>query len=171
MSEIRYGAYMLAELLLRLCIHPRLRAGCLRMLGARIGINVRVYECRFINLRGGFGRLRIGDDVHIGADCLIDLEGPVDIGRGSTLSPRVIVMTHTDPGSTHGSPWCEQFPVEREGIVIGEDCWIGAGATLLSGATIGNRVAVGACALVRGSLEEGAVYAGVPARRIETKSH
>lgn len=164
MSGIRHGFYMLVEMLLRLCIHPRLRAACLGLIGARIGRNVRIYECRFINVRGGFGKLQIGDDVHIGADCLFDLEGPLVIGRGSTLSPRVVVITHTDPGSAHASPWCERFPVEARGVVVGDDCWIGASATLLSGSRIGDRVAVGACALVRGTLDGPGVYVGVPAR-------
>ncbi len=164
MSGIRHGFYMLVEMLLRLCIHPRLRAACLGLIGARIGRNVRIYECRFINVRGGFGKLQIGDDVHIGADCLFDLEGPLVIGRGSTLSPRVVVITHTDPGSAHASPWCERFPVEARGVVVGDDCWIGASATLLSGSRIGDRVAVGACALVRGALDGPGVYVGVPAR-------
>lgn len=165
-----HGLYMLAEILLRLCIHPRLRAACLRLLGARIGRNVRIYECRFINVRGGFGKLQIGDDVHIGADCLLDLEGSLVIGRGSTLSPRVVVITHADPGSAHASPWCERFPVEARGVVVGDDCWIGASATLLSGTRIANRVVVGACTLVRGSLEGGGIYVGVPARRIDRKT-
>lgn len=164
MSGITHGFYMLAEMLLRLCIHPRLRAACLGLIGAKIGRNVRIYECRFINVRGGFSKLQIGDDAHIGADCLLDLEGPLVIGRGSTLSPRVVVITHTDPGSAHASPWCERFPVEARGVVVGEDCWIGASATLLSGSRIGNRVAVGACALVRGTLDAPGVYVGVPAR-------
>ncbi len=167
MRGIIHGLYMLAEILLRLCIHPRLRAVCLRLLGAKIGRNVRIYECRFINVRDGFGKLHIGDDVHIGTDCLLDLEGPLAIGRGSTLSPRTVVMTHADPGSAHGSPWCERFPVEVRGVVVGDDCWIGASAALLSGTRIADRVVVGACALVRGSLESGGIYAGVPARRID----
>lgn len=167
MSEVRYGFYMVAEILLHLCIHPRLRAACLSLLGARIGSNVRIYDCRFINVRNGFGGLRIGDDVHVAPDCLIDLEGSVSIGKGSTLSPRVVVMSHSDPGSAHGSPLCERFPVESKGVVIGEGCWIGASTTVLSGSDVGNRVVVGAGALVRGSLHDAAVYAGVPARRID----
>lgn len=167
MSEIGYGFYMAAEILLRLCIHPRLRAACLSLLGARIGSNVRIYDCRFINMRKGFANLRVEDDVHVGTGCLIDLEGPVDIGRGSTLSPRVVVMSHSDPGSAHGSPLCERFPVESNGVVIGEGCWIGANATVLSGSAIGNNVVVAAAALVRGALPGDAVYAGVPARRID----
>lgn len=166
MEKIRYGLYMVAEMLLRLCVNPRLRARALRLLGARVGRNVRVYECRFINLRSGFSTLRLDDNVHVGFGCLLDLEGPLAIGRGTTLAPRVTVMTHVDPGSAHGSPWCDRFPVDVRGVVIGAHCWIGTGGTLLSGARVADNVAVGACALVRGDLVEPGVYAGVPARRI-----
>lgn len=167
MSEMRYGAYMVAELILRFCIHPRLRALMLRLLGANIGSNARIYECRFINVRHGFNQLNIGDDVHIGTDCLIDLEGPITIGNRSTLSPRVVVMTHSDPGSAHHSLWCKHYPPERLGVVIGNDCWIGASSTILSGSTIEDCTAIGAGALIRGHLKGSAAYAGIPARMIK----
>ncbi len=168
MPKIKYGLYMFAELLLRLCIPPRLRATCLRFLGARIGSNVRIYECRFINIRNGFKQLQINDNVHIGTDCLIDLEGPLTIGRSSTLSPRVVIMTHSDPGSAHDSAWCQLYPTERRGVKIGRNCWIGASSTLLSGSIIEDRSAIGAGSLVRGNIEGNAIYAGVPARKIKT---
>lgn len=166
-SSWRYGAYMLVEMALRLCVLPRLRARCLSILGAKVGRNARVYECRFINLWEGFSNLSIGDDVHIGAGCLIDLKGPVSIGHGSTLSPRVVLISHTDPGSAHGSPIVLRYPCEARGVTIGGDCWIGACATLLSGAQVGDGTVVGAMALVRGRLEPGALYVGVPARRVD----
>jgi Acetyltransferase (isoleucine patch superfamily) len=164
-----YGFHMLVELLLRLCIHPRIRARMLRLLGARIGKNVRIYECRFINLKRGFRNLDIGDDVHIGTDCLIDLEGQVRIGPGTTLSPRVTIISHTDPGSFHSSPWATRFPSEALGVTIGHNCWIGTAATILSGSTIGDDIAVGASALVKGRLRESGVYVGVPARPMKRR--
>ena len=166
MSDIQQGLYMVAELCLRLCVHPRLRSVCLRMLGAEIGSNVRVYECQFINLELGFRNLKIGDNVHVGTGCLIDLKGVIAIGNGSTVSPKVVLISHSDPGSSHGSPWCDRYPVESLGITIGSDCWIGASATLLSGSNIADRVVVGAGSVVRGTLASGKVFAGVPARPI-----
>lgn len=167
MSDLRAGLYMVAEMLTRILVHPRLRARCLAILGARIGRNVRIYECRFINLRNGFSHLQVGDNVHIGAGCLIDLEGPVAIGSGSVLSPRVTVLSHSDPGSAHGSPLCERWEPEARGVAIGDGCWIGACATVLSGSVIGDHVVIGAATLVRGHLAEGEVYVGVPARVVE----
>jgi acetyltransferase-like isoleucine patch superfamily enzyme len=157
----------LAEIALRLCIVPTLRARLLGLLGATVGRNVRVYECRLMNLADGFRNLSLGNDVHIGTGCLLDLKGPVRIGAGSTLSPRVMLISHSDPGSAHGSRLALSYPPEANGVSIGEQCWIGAGATLLSGSFVGDHTVVGAMALVRGRLESRSLYAGVPARRIK----
>lgn len=166
MSDVSTGLYMAVELMLRLLIHPRLRARCLAWLGATVGSNVRIYECRFINLQNGFAKLRIGNNVHVGSGCLIDLQGPIAIGSGSVLAPRVTLLSHSDPGSAHGSPLCGRWPPEERGVLIGEDCWLGACATVLSGAVLGDRVVVGASALVRGTLDSDGIYVGVPARAV-----
>lgn len=136
------------------------------MLGATVGQNVRIYECRFINLQEGFNNLNLGDDIHIGSDCLIDLKGPVAIGRGTVLSPRVVLISHSDPGFAHESPIAQRYPPEKLGISIGKYCWIGSGATIISGSRIGDYTVIGAMALVREELIGNALYAGVPAHFI-----
>lgn len=166
MSDIRTGVYLVLEMILRVMIHPRLRARLLKCLGARVGENVRIYDVRFINLSSGFSNLCLERDVHIGTDCLIDLQGPVTIGQGSVLAPRVVVMSHSDPGSSHGAPLCNRHPPEANGVVVGRDCWLGAGAIVLSGSIIGDEVTLGAGALARGVLRSGKVYVGVPAREL-----
>ena len=168
MSGLRHGFFLLVEIALRLCIVPTLRARILALLGASVGRNVRVYECRFINLETGFRNLSVGNDVHIGTDCLLDLKGPVRIGTGSTLSPRVTLISHSDPGSAHGALLALKYPPEAAGVSIGEQCWIGTGATLLSGSSVADHTVVGAMTLVRDRLEPNSVYAGVPARRIKS---
>lgn len=165
MSKFRHGACLIAEVGLRFCVLPAIRARALSLLGADIGRNVRVYDCRLINLAKGFKNLHLGDDVHVGNGCLFDLQGPVVIGRGASLSPRVTIISHSDPGSAHRSPLLKKYPPEASGVEIGEHCWIGASATLLSGSKIGDRTVVGAMALVRGHLESDALYAGVPAQK------
>jgi acetyltransferase-like isoleucine patch superfamily enzyme len=165
MSRVRHGVFALVELLLRLSTAPRLRARLLALFGASIGHNVRVGECRLINLSNGFAHLTIEDDVHIGHGCLLDLEGPVRIGRGSVLSPRVTIISHNDPGATHDSPLAERFPPDARGVRVGEHCWIGTNSTILSGAVIGDRCVLGAMSLVKGELSSDSVYVGIPARR------
>lgn len=51
-------------------------------------------------------------------------------------------------------------------VSIGDSCWLGARATILPGVTIGEGTIIGAGAVVTEDCKPGAVYAGVPARRI-----
>ncbi|MEP7155327.1 MAG: acyltransferase [Betaproteobacteria bacterium] len=159
---------MIIELLLRSVVHPRLRATLLRLLGASIGSNVRIYEGHFMNLDTGFSNLAIADDVHIAPGYMFDLKGQIFIGTGSTLSPNVTVMTHADPGSAHNSPLCEMYPPKTGVVQIGDNCWIGACATLLCDVRVASGVVVGATSLVRTSIPDAGVYAGTPVRPIRS---
>lgn len=165
-ARIRHAIFLIIEKFLRWSISPRVRARLLGVLGAQVGRNVRVSECQFINLARGFSNLTLGDDVYIGPGCLIDLEGKVALARGATLSPRVSIITHNDPGSFHGSPLIRDFPKTVGSVRIGEFCWLGTGSVVLSGVEIGDRAVVGAMALVTGDLCAAAVHAGIPARKI-----
>ncbi len=166
MHDLKYGAYLVAEILLRYCVHPRLRAYLLSTMGASIGRNARIYDCRFINLQDGFANLSVGHNSHVGTDCLIDLAGPVRIDDGTVLSPRVTIISHADAGKAHNSPLSIKYPGEKAGVRIGSNCWIGANATILSGSVVGTGTVVGAGALVKATLDDDSVYVGVPAKRI-----
>lgn len=54
----------------------------------------------------------------------------------------------------------------RGDIVVGDDCWIGYGATVLSGVTIGPGAVVGARAVVTRDIPPYAIAVGTPARII-----
>jgi acetyltransferase-like isoleucine patch superfamily enzyme len=162
-ASLAHGLWLLVEKWLHWCVHPRLRARVLALLGARIGRNVRIYEVQFFNLEKGFSNLALDDDVHIGPRCLLDLTGPLRIGARSTLSPGVIVLTHADPGASHGSALCRLYAPFVAAAEIGSDCWIGANATLLANATLGDRVVIGAGSVVAAPIPSGTMAAGVPA--------
>lgn len=53
---------------------------------------------------------------------------------------------------------------EIEPVRIGDDVWLGAGAVVLMGTTIGNGAVVGAGSVVRRGVPDYEVHAGVPAR-------
>jgi len=55
-------------------------------------------------------------------------------------------------------------------ITVGDNTYIGAGATIKNGVTIGKNVIVGMGAVVISNLLDGTVYAGNPAKIINTKS-
>lgn len=164
MTRIKYAVFVFIEKLLHWCIIPQLRAKILRALGAKIGKNVRVYEVKFINLEKGFSNLHVEDDVHIGTDCLLDLAGELKIGKGSTLSPRVLVLTHQDPGRSHDSPLIEKFPSKISRTQIGANCWIGANVSIIAGCVLQDFVVVAAGSVVTKEVSEKTLVAGVPAR-------
>jgi len=162
--SLRHGAYLFLEKLLRWCVNPRLRARLLRMFGAKIGKNVRIYEIQLFNLESGFSNLSIANDVHIGTGCRLDLAGPLHIGERSTLSPGVTILTHSDPGTSHGSKLAQRYPPHMDGASIGADCWLGANTTILDGVRINDLTVVAAGSVVTTESPSGSVVAGVPAK-------
>jgi acetyltransferase-like isoleucine patch superfamily enzyme len=60
----------------------------------------------------------------------------------------------------------QQETNERGDVVIGNDVWIGYGATIIGPCTIGDGAIIGAHALVRGDIPPYAVAVGVPAKVI-----
>ena len=166
MGQIKKAWFMCLELAMRFVISPYARARLLNWCGATIGGNVRIYEIQLFNLGTGFRNLRIEDDVHIGTGCRLDLEGPIVIRRGATLAPGVSILTHSDPGSHHHSPICREFAPYVAGVEVGAYCWIGCNATIMPGSTIADRTVVGACSLVKGSLDPESLYVGAPETKV-----
>jgi len=58
---------------------------------------------------------------------------------------------------------------QKQGIIIGNDVWIGMGAFIMPGITIGNGVTIAANAVVTKNIPDYTVVAGVPAEIIKTK--
>jgi len=54
-------------------------------------------------------------------------------------------------------------------IIIGNDVWVGYGATILSGVTVGDGAAIGAGALVSRDVEPFAIVGGNPAKIIRMR--
>ncbi len=162
--SLRHGSYLILEKILRWCINPRLRARAFRLFGAKIGQNVRIYEIQLFNLESGFHNLSVANDVHIGPGCRLDLAGQLHIGARSTLSPGVTILTHSDPGASHGSKLAQRYPAHTAGASIGADCWLGANTTILAGVRINDLTVVAAGSVVTTEPPSGSVVAGVPAK-------
>lgn len=121
--------------------------------------------------------IKIGDGVYIGKDVIIETNAT--IGNHCLIANRVMLVGRHDHDFTaigtpvRFSPWIgsrlsdSQFKDER--VIIGDDVWIGAGAILLSGVTIGNGAIVAAGSIVTKDIPENSIYAGNPARFIKNR--
>ena len=98
----------------------------------------------------------------ISGGCYIQAEAGVRIGWRTRFAPRVsIVSTNHDFNDLDKS-------VAKGKVEIGEDCWLGTGAVILTGVKLGNHTVVAANAVVTKSFEDGyCVLAGVPARVVK----
>lgn len=132
----------------------------LRAEGARIGSKARILRGMIVhNAEPGFANLQIGDGCHVGREVFLDLASPVRIGNRVTLSMRVMIITHTNAGDSRCG-----LPTRSAGVDIGDDVYVGAGATILPGVRIGNSAIVGAGALVTRDVEEATTVVGIPAK-------
>lgn len=111
-----------------------------------------------------------GEHLHIGADSLLDLSGSVEIGDRVTISEGAKLYTHAHPIDAGTQNWREN-PIQFSSIVVEDDVWIGAGATVLSSVNIiGAGAIIAAGSVVRRDVEPLSVVAGVPARKIRVRN-
>ena len=138
-------------------------APTLRIFGARVGKNARIYSPLVLN-NTKFANLLVGDNCHIGRGVLLDLADRIEIGDNVTISMNTTIVTHVDFGD---SPLGRtEFPPTHAPVKIGVGSYIGAGATILHGVEIGESCVVAAGAVVRRDVPSNEVVAGVPARTI-----
>lgn len=132
----------------------------LRHAGMKIG------EGSFIMKRNYFmnaNLISIGKHSHVNTQCILDGRGGITIGSSVSISHRVNIMTGShDYKSTN-------FQGIFKPIVIEDYAWIGVGATILQGVTIGRGAVVCAGAVVTKDVPAYAVVAGVPAKTIGSR--
>lgn len=107
--------------------------------------------------------LVIGDRCVIGARCSFTTHESIVIGDDVWFGQDILV---SDSGHGYQDP---TLPIgvqlaPHEPVRIGSGSWIGHGAVILPGTTIGRNVVVAAGSVVRGNVEDHALVGGVPAR-------
>ncbi len=109
--------------------------------------------------------IKIGRDGLVGEFCVIRGPGGVTIGDRVYLSPSVHIYSSDHVFDDPETCFVDQGITTR-GVVIEDECWIGAMAVILDGVTIGRRSVVAAGAVVTDDVPPHSLAAGVPARVI-----
>jgi acetyltransferase-like isoleucine patch superfamily enzyme len=128
--------------------------------GSEIDESVAVFTPLYIN----YGKhTKIGKNVFINFDCVFLDLGGITIDDNVLIAPKVSLLSEGHPLS----------PQDRHSLVPGPihiktNAWIGAGATILPGVTIGENAVVAAGAVVSKDVPANTVVGGVPAKIIKT---
>ena len=113
--------------------------------------------------------MKIGDNctIYWPQTTRIDYQNPymVTIGNNVKITEGVRILTH-DYSMSVMSSVNGDIVGSVKGVVIGNNVFIGIGATILAGTQIEDNVIIGAGSIVSGTCKENSVYAGVPAKRI-----
>ena len=128
--------------------------------GSAIDESVAVFTPLYIN----YGKnTKIGKNVFINFNCVFLDLGGITIEDGVLIAPKVSILSEGHPIS----------PNERQSLVPGpihirKNAWIGAGATILPGITVGENAVVAAGAVVSKDVPANTVVGGIPAKQIKS---
>lgn len=131
-----------------------------QIIGTSLDKSTTVFALFYTN----FGRfISIGKHVFINHACSFVDMGGITLEDHVLIGPKVNLITENHPLS----------PTDRRGmlckpILIKRNAWIGAGATILPGVTIGENAVVAAGAVVSKDVPDNTVVGGVPAKLIKT---
>lgn len=144
---------------------------CYGQRGVVLHDGVRIREFGWIQVTShlthpGLG-LEIGANTYVGPHSVLGAGGGIRIGRDVTLGAYVQLLAE-DHGFAEPSVPINEQGVTRQGIEIGDDCWLGNSVIVLDGVRIGAGCVVGAGAVVTRDVAAGSVAIGNPARVVRT---
>jgi acetyltransferase-like isoleucine patch superfamily enzyme len=117
--------------------------------------------------QNGYGKLTVADGTWIGQYNNIRMgAGDVVIGAGCLIS-QFCTLVSSGHGIDRNMPIQQQSPpVDRRGIKLDDDVWLGAGVTITPGITVGTGAIIGAGSVVTKNVPDHEIWAGVPAKKI-----
>jgi len=116
---------------------------------AKLIIGKNTYIGEMNNIRCANEKIIIGDD------CLISQNVNI-IGSNHSAKKNILINK-------------QKWSNDKTGVIIGNDVWIGCGATILPGVSIGNGAIIAAGSLVNNDVAENTIVAGMPAKYIKDR--
>jgi maltose O-acetyltransferase len=140
---------------------PEKRKGFLNELLGTVGKNIGIEP----NFRCDYGyNIHVGENFYANFDCTILDVCEVRIGDNCMIAPSVHIYTATHPLDPHERNSGKEY---AKPVYIGENVWLGGGAIINPGVTIGNNVVVASGSVVTKDVPDDVIVGGNPARVIK----
>ncbi len=145
-----------------------------RGLELEIAVKGRIDFGRFVwigdktKIRCHEGRVEIGDKTVIGQECTISAYQHVRIGQQCVIADRAMFIDF-DHGVVEIERPIRQQGIYKRDVIVGSNVWIGYGACVLRGVSVGDNSIVGTNSVVTKDVPANAVVAGIPARIIRMR--
>jgi acetyltransferase-like isoleucine patch superfamily enzyme len=123
------------------------------------GCKIRVHE----------GEVSIGAKTVIGQECTVSAFQHVSIGRECIVADRVMLIDF-DHGVTEVERPIRLQGIYKRDVELGHNVWVGYGACILRGVSVGDNSVIGTSSVVTRSFPENAVLGGAPARLLRMRA-
>lgn len=148
-------------------VHDYVKIDALATDCVSIGSNCVVGENSRIECTGSLSALgkgvKIGDRTTFGSNCYFGAAGGIIIGD-DVIAGQYVRFHSENHNYSEMDKLIREQGVTHQGIIIGNNCWIGAGAVFLDGAELGDGCVVAANAVVTKKFPCNVVIGGIPAR-------
>ncbi|HEY9047877.1 MAG TPA: DapH/DapD/GlmU-related protein [Ohtaekwangia sp.] len=118
----------------------------------------------FVPFHTNFGKhIKLGKNVFINHACSFLDQGGITIEDDVLIGPKVNLITENHPVD----PTKRKY-MDLKAVHIKRNAWIGAGATILPGVTVGENSIVAAGAVVNKDVPDNSIVGGIPAKILKT---
>ena len=140
--------------------------------GIRCGNNVKIGKGSILRCSGSLKDIgegfECGNNVYFGDNCFFGSAGGIKIGN-DIISGQNVRFHSENHNYTDINTLVRLQGVNRKGIEIGNNCWIGSGVTILDGVTIGNGVVIAANSVINKNIPNNVVVGGIPCKILKER--
>lgn len=116
----------------------------------RVSMHTR---CRIAATSGA--EIQIGSGTSFNVGCIVTSRSRIRIGKNVAFGPNVMMYDHDHIMESEIGAKGSGFRLDE--IVIGDNCWIGAGTIILLGTHIGDNCVIGAGSVIKGDIPSNTV--------------